>query len=198
MVRIYGTSMNFQLSDRQRDILVLILAGAGFLLVTLLVVFLIVVGNQSTRAGNSPGNSAKNVVYGLDRRGVPVRIQNPTDLFPQTYGKFTRKAVSGTLRGQTAAGTFKATYTRDKDTIEISGARDNNYAQAEADMRRGVAQLGVPAQVTTLDPTFGYATIPAAAANSPAYLLYFHANWYWSITASSQAALDDFMKVFPY
>jgi hypothetical protein len=189
--------MNFQLSDRQRDILIWILAGSGFLLIVLLVVVLVVISNQSNRAGNSPGG-AKNVVYGLDRRGVPVRIQSPTDLFPPTYGKFTRKAVSGTLRGQTAAGTFKATYTRDKDTIEINGARDNNYAQAEADLQRGIAQLGVPAQVTTLGTTFGYALIPAATANGQVYLLYFHANWYWSITASNQAALDEFMKVFPY
>lgn len=187
--------MDLQLSDRQRDILIWIMVGLGFLLIVGLVVFIAVIVSQNNRANNnSSGGGVKTVIYELDRRGLPTKANSATDLFPQTFGAFTRKAASGTIRGQ-AAGTFQASYARNKDAINIVGSRDNNYAQAEADMRNGVLQAGLASQIITLDTTFGYTL---STSNGEVHLIYFHGNWYWNITANSQTALDDFMKVFPY
>ncbi len=187
--------MSIQLSDRQRDLLIWIMVGLGFLLIVIMIVFIVVIVNQNTRSGGTEGGGSKSVIYGLYLRPLPpARINGTNDLFPQTYGQFTRKAGTTTIRGQ-GTGTFQASYSRNKDVIDITGARDNNYAQAEADMRRAIAQMGGTSQVVTLDTTFGYTLI---SSDKQAQLIWFHANWYWNITANSKAALDDFMKVFPY
>jgi hypothetical protein len=186
--------MGIQLSDRQRDILVLILMAGGFLLIVVVGVFIAVIVSQSSNRGSSTGRDIRTAVYNLEKREIPTRATSPNTLFPQTFGTFTRKSATGTLRGQ-VAGTFQALYARDKDTVDIIGARDNNYAQAEADMKRAAAQYGPTNQIISIDATLSYVLITSP---TEVRLIYSHANWYWNIKASSQAVLDDFMKVFPY
>lgn len=181
-----------EVSDKTRGILIWTLLGAGILFVIAAVLFFGFIVSQ----GGSGTSSAPSAVapYGLNLRPVPT-TQNIQELFPAQLGPFTRKAVTGTLSGNTATK-FSASYQRGKDTVAVAGARDNTYGQAQADMEAAVARVAEANGIVRIGTSFGY--LIATDPKSSVHLIYHHTFWYFEIVANSQQALDDFVKVFPY
>lgn len=185
--------MKFEISDRTRNALVWILGIAGVLLFILIGgLFLFIATRSQSSSPGKPGVAA----YTLNLRPVPT-TQNINEVFPVTLGGFTRKAVTGSLRDPAAATRFSATYTRDKETITINGARDITYAQAEADMRQLAATFAKADLIVKFDTSLSYTLLTNSGVGA-ARLTYQHLNWFFDIQASGQATLDEFMKAFKY
>lgn len=158
-------------------VVVVMMIGLGVLIVISLV--------------NSSGNTARreNGPYNLLMRPVPELTQ-VREALPETIGEFKRGNLTGTI------AEFSATYQKGEYVIEIEGAQAVNVRAAQANVA-DVAEAGgsgtTPNQRLNTDPSFFLTT----GSGSIRYA-WSHNRWFFDIKASSQAALDEFMRVFKY
>jgi hypothetical protein len=184
--------MNFEESDRVRNILVGILAIGGLIVVAVVIgvgVFIFSRGSSD----NNPGNPVA-MPYNLIGRPLPT-TRNIQQVFVNPLGKFTRKAISGTL-SPTTAQRIAATYTRGTETVTIRGTRANNTSQAQGDMRAEALKNIGPDLIVSPQISFGYVIF--TQRDTTVRILYHHNIWFWDITAPNRAVLDDFMKEWKY
>jgi hypothetical protein len=180
-------------SDKTRSILIWTLLGAGIVIgIAFVILFVVILSQNGSTNGGIPANAV--APYGLNLRRIPT-TQNIQELFPAQYGPFTRKAYSGTLAGNGAVK-FSATYQRGTETVIVTGARDNTYNQAQADMKAAVLRIAESNRIVNIGTSFGYLIAPDP--KGMIHLIYQHTFWYFEIAASNQQTLDDFVKIFPY
>ena len=139
---------------------------------------------------NSATTSQQNLTpYNLFLRPVP-NAERAVDLLAEQLGPFKRGPVTGTIQS------FSATYTNGKDKVDISGSRAVSFhaAQAEVGLAEHDSQLAnVLQRQLNQDPSFILTGGPAQVR-----FIWSHERWMFDVKASSQAALDAFMKVFVY
>jgi hypothetical protein len=127
--------------------------------------------------------------YGVALRPIPEFTQ-AIQILPETLGDFKRDKVTGTIKD------FKTTYKKGNDVIEIRGEQMVNVRAAQATVADLASTVGIgnsPYRQLNTDPSY-FLTINNGAVR----YAWSHNRWVFDIKANSQAALDDFMKVFKY
>jgi hypothetical protein len=125
--------------------------------------------------------------YGLTIHPIPSAVQ-AMDLLPEQFGSFQSLPITGTLKD------FKTIYTNGSHTIELSGTSSINLLPPSPAwaMLRGCLNKAAQRELEQ-DPSY-YLT----SGEGTIRLAWSHGYWFFDITASSQQALDEFMRVFPY
>ncbi|MHB8625445.1 MAG: hypothetical protein ACYDEO_04510 [Aggregatilineales bacterium] len=177
----------------------------GLLVITLSVFSVLVIGGavlavylfaRSTQGSGGPNDlTILTMPYNVNLRPLPA----PEDqaLLPPTVGPFTRQKWSSTLKANVLTGQATATYVNGPAAITIRVVLEANNIQAENDLTKLVASVNWPKPAFQQIDNAGYfeATDPAKGT-----VRFICARRYWLFdeTASSQAALDTFVKAFAY
>jgi len=169
------------------NILLMFIGGSAVLVAVTLIIFVVILG-----LGRIPTTGQRSELgpYSVANRLIPTANQFD-QLLPDKIGAFKRTAISGSLPD------FRATYTRNTDKITIAGSQAVSLSAAQA----GVAQVaraegGVSTanQQLNKDPSY---YLNNANKNAVRFV-WSHDRWHFDVVASSQQALDDFMKDFKY
>jgi len=129
--------------------------------------------------------------YNIAARRSPM-VAFVGDLLPPALGNFTRVSLQGDLQK------FKAVYERGAERISVEGAQAVSLAAAQASVMRvqeSDSRRGARSMIETARLGFSFYTYGDAER---ARLAYNRDRWFFDIIATSQRALDDFMKVFQY
>jgi hypothetical protein len=159
---------------------------SGILVIVVMIVFVVIVIGGVTSTNKSPSSPDP---YSVSTRPLP-NVTNAGALLPKQLGKFQRGALTGTLDD------YKATYKNGDYQIEISGSQAISVPLAKAlvntALKADSAAAIVQRQVNS-DPSY-YLTNSQGAI----HYVWSHYRWFFDVKANSQAALDEFMKVFQY
>lgn len=175
-------------SGPRPNVLILIFILVSFVLVAGLLFFLYSISKTTSSDSGGP------VPYNVNSRLLPTTT-NIRELFPQTLGAFTRKAVNGDLSGSDATR-FGASYASGKDTITINGIRESSTNQMMNDFSQLLPKVVGTDRSTNTQRSFAY--VIATTNGGTVRFVYARGFWLFDLAASSRAALDEFMKVFQY
>jgi hypothetical protein len=166
------------------------LIAVAVILVGALIAFLLVIANHSTPTQNAPAP------YNFDLRPAPA-TNDIRVLLPPTVGTFSRRASTGNLTtGVTGSADGAYTSTTSADTVQIKIIREANVSQAQADVSsRGDQIVGTDKQrrINT-----GYSFVLSTEPSGEVRFIFASTYWLFDVTASSRAALDTFMKAYPF
>jgi hypothetical protein len=165
----------------------LIFAILSAILVLIVMIVFVVVIISATSSTNKL--SATNGPYNVAVRPIP-NVSNTTALLPKQLDKFQRGALTGTIDN------FKATYKNGDYQIDISGSQAISVILAQSYVNSALQKDGAAAMVQrqqNSDPSY-YLTTGTGAV----HFVWSHYRWFFDVKANSQAALDEFMKVFKY
>ncbi len=171
--------------DGPNPLLIFAVLSAIFVLIVM-IVFIVVVIIGAT-AVTSPTNTKG--PYNVAARLVPT-TDNAATLLPKQIGGFQRGPLTGSI------DEFQATYKSGSDQIDISGSRSVSVALAQALVNNAMQTDnagGIVQRSTGTDPSYYLTT-----GKGPIHFVWSHYIWYFNVKANSQAALDEFMKVFKY
>jgi hypothetical protein len=165
-----------------------------FIIMSIIVVVVVMIGFAillmiSVTSSNSNAVRRENGPYGVALRPIPEANQ-AVQVLPETLGDFKRDKLNGTIKE------FKTVYRKGEHTIEITGEQMVNLRAAQAsvsDLANSVGAGNTPYRQLNADPSY-----VLTAGNGAIRYVWSHNRWFFDIKASSQAALDDFMKVFKY
>lgn len=165
-----------------------------FVLITIVFVIVAMIGFAALfligRVNTSTSTDSGNIPYAINERPLPT-VNRAVDLLFEQLGPFKRGPVTGTIQN------YSATYTNgNNDKIDISGSQEVSFRAAQNDVamvERNNKLTSVIQRQLNQDPSF-----IQTGGSGPVYLAWSHERWYFYIKASSQAALDAFMKVFRY
>ena len=170
--------------ERTRIILGFAAISAIFVLIVLVILIVGLLGSRLI----TPTQPANVNPYGLLGRPLPTTNQLFA-LFPETFGDFKRKTLTGSLTD------FNATYSDGKNTVTIQGSQEVSVRAAEASLSMAASGLGSRTfQQLNTDPGF----VLQANEKGPSRFMWTHNRWYFDVTAPSKAVLDAFMQAFPY
>jgi hypothetical protein len=172
-------------NDTTNIILILMAAGAVFVVITMIIFIGAILINQTPSP--SRGNDAE--PYNLGARPIP-KNEKVGDILPAQLGKFKRTALKGTIQD------FSATYASETGKIEISGSQTVSMRAAQvtvADLANAAGRQGGSQRLNS-DPSY-YLALPEKA---DVRLVWSHSQWVFDVKASSKAALDEFMTAFKY
>ena len=164
-----------------------------FVLITIAFVVVAVIGLGALfligRISGETASQQNAPPYDVLLRSVPT-ANRAVDLLPEQLGPFKRGPVTGTIQN------FSASYANSNDKIDISGSQAVSFRAAQAD----VGLVDHDNKLTNL--------VQRQLNQDPSYILtggtgavrfaWSHERWFFDVKASSQAALDAFMKVFKY
>jgi len=183
-----------QQEDREKrelrdSTVIMVVSGVSALVVIVLLVaggyFVIQALTAPARSGNST------IPYGINARPVP----NPTSLdalLKPALGQFRRTTVGGSIAN------FTAQYSNGTDRITISGSEAVSLIAAVASVQKMLqtyGQSGLQQRIEDSDTSYSYYL---NTSSSRPIFAWSHERWFFSIQASSKAALDEFMKFFEY
>jgi hypothetical protein len=171
--------------DDVSNIMLIFVRGSAILvgLAVLALIALFIVSRLSPGPGPSdPGP------YNVASRPVP-NVGALEDLLPTQLGPFKRTSLAGALSD------FSAVYTRGTDKITIVGSQAVSVRAAQEGVSRVVRTSGRGAnQLEGADPSY-YLTL---RDGGPSQYAWSHGRWFFDIQATSQSALDEFMRAFKY
>jgi hypothetical protein len=153
------------------------------IMIVFAVLIMISVSSSSSTARRENGP------YGVALRPIPEATQ-AIQVLPETLGNFKRDKLTGTIKD------FKATYKKGDYSVEIRGELMVNLRAAQAsvaDLANVVGIGNTPYRQLNGDPSYFL-----TAGNGAIRYAWSHNRWFFDIKANSQAALDEFMKVFKY
>jgi hypothetical protein len=176
-----------QQRDEEQSGIFMAFLGISAVIVTLVVIGLIVLFAIS-QVSTKPQSSGSDP-YSLAYRALPT-VTGIGELLPATLGAFKRNALSGSFE------TFSATYTSGKDKITLTGSQAVSVRAAQAMVAQAArsASGSVTSQRLNTDPSY----FLSSSAKGPVRLIWSRYRWFFDVQATSQAALDEFMKVFKY
>lgn len=161
---------------------------SGILVLIVMVVFVIVIIAAASSTSTSRV-ATTNGPYNIAARPLPS-VPNAATLLPKQLDKFQRGSLTGTLDN------FKATYKNGDYQIDISGTQAISVVLAQSYVDSALRKDGAAAIIQrqqNSDPSY-YLTTGSGAIR----LVWSHYRWFFDVKANSQAALDEFMKVFKY
>jgi hypothetical protein len=156
--------------------------------VIIMIVFAILI-MISVVSANSNTARRENGPYSVVLRPIPEATQ-AIQVLPEMLGDFQRDKINGSIKD------FKATYKKDNDVVEIRSQQMVNVRAAQATVADLASTVGIgntPYRQLNADPSY-FLTV----SNGTVRYVWSHNRWLFDIKANSQAALDDFMKVFKY
>lgn len=166
-------------------LLIFAIISTGFVLI-IMVIFIVLVAVGANSVTNPKDTKGP---YDVIARLVPT-VDNAAALLPKQLGSFQRGPLTGSIDD------FQATYKSSDFQIDISGSRAISVASAQAYVKNALQANDASAiaqRDLDSDPAY-YLT----SGKGRIHYVWSHYIWYFNVTASSQAALDEFMKVFKY
>ena len=165
-----------------------------FIILSIIVVVVVMIGFAilimiSVASSSSNTTRRENGPYGVVLRPIP-EFNQATQVLPETLGEFKRDRLNGTIKE------FKTTYRKGEHVIEITGEQMVHVRAAQAnvaDLANTIGSGNTPYRQLNADPSY----ILTVGSGTIRYV-WSHNRWFFDIKANSQAALDDFMKVFKY
>lgn len=169
------------------NILLMFIGGSAVLVAITLIIFLVILA-----LGKLPitGQRSDFGPYNVVNRLVPTTNQLD-QLLPDQVGGFKRASIGGNIQA------FSATYTRGTDQITLVGSQAVSLRAAQASVAQVARSEGMVSstnQRLNQDPSYYLSD----ARKNALHFVWSHDRWYFDVQATSQQALDDFMKDFKY
>jgi len=171
--------------DGPSPLLIFAVLSGIFVMVIMVIFIVVIVIGASALTSSSDTNGPYNTVA----RPLP-KVSTEAVLFPKQLGNFQRKTMTGDLNE------FTATYKTDVYQIDISGAQAVSVPLAQAyvnDALEKDTSVSVIKRQMSSDPSYYL-----GLGKNTVHYIWSHYIWFFNVKANSQAALDEFMKVFKY
>jgi len=167
-----------------------ILIAVSVLLVGGLIIFLLLIVNRpgTAASANAP------LPYNVNLRPFPTATR-AQDLLPAKVGSFARRTLSGSL-GNVVTAIISANYADGANTALVKVSLDANVAQAQAEVNQQMNNSSFIKRNMLASSNFSY--VLGTDKSGAVHFIYAKGYWVFDVTGNSQAALDAFMKVFPY
>lgn len=159
---------------------------SGIFVFVIMVIFIIVL---VLGAGSVTSSSNINGPYDVVTRPLP-NAATAAALFPKQLGSFQRGTLTGGLND------FTVTYKSGDHQVQMSGSQAISVALAQTYVSNALQQetaLSIVQRQVSSDPSYYL-----GSGKGTVHFVWSHYIWYFNVKANSQAALDEFMKVFKY
>ena len=172
-------------NDGLNPLLIFAVISAIFVVVIMIIFIVVIVIGASAVTSSSKINGP----YDVLSRPLP-KVSSATALLPKQLGSFQRGTLNGTLDD------YQTTYKSGDYQIDISGSQAISVALAQAYVNKAMqAENTASIVLRQLNPDPSYYI---TSGKGPVHYVWSHYIWFFNVKANSQAALDEFMKVFKY